>query len=111
MVRASDFVDGANVQWQRLGRTIVGGALGAIFVGWTSVVLGLADLVIRPLEWLGGHLGRVVEALALTPARFVGGTWLGPLEFVRGGGPLAFVFAVSIVLLTLYVAVRIWRLA
>lgn len=111
MVSPSTFVDGADVQWSRLARTLVGGAFGAVFMGWTSVVLGVADLVIRPIEWFAGWLGRLVDLLASTPVRFVGASWDGAVAFVVEGGPLAFVFAISIVLLTLYVVVRVVRLA
>lgn len=111
MVSPSEFVDGANVQWGRLARTLVGGVFGAVFAGWASVVLGVADLVIRPLEWLASFGGRLVEELVGIPARLVEASWAGAVEFVLEGGPFAFAFAVAIVLLTLYVVVRVVRLA
>lgn len=111
MVSASDFVDGADVQWQRLGRTLVGAVFGAIFTGWASIVLGVADLVIRPLEWLAGFLGTLVEVLVGTPARLVEESFDGAVAFVLDAGPLAFVFAVAIVMLTLYVVARVVNVA
>lgn len=111
MVSPSEFVDGADVQWQRLARTLVGATFGAFFVGWSSIVLGLADLVIRPLEWAASFGGRFVEVTASTPARFVEASFTGAVEFLEGTGPLGFVLAVGIVLLTLYVVVRVVRRA
>jgi hypothetical protein len=108
----SRFVDSSgNVEWQAYARTLVGGVFGAIFAGWASVVLGIADFVLAPVEWLSGYLGRLVEVTAGAPARVVESAWRGALGFVLEGGPLAFVLAIAVVLTTLYVAVRIGRLA
>ena len=107
MVSPSEFVDGADVEWARLARTLVGATFGAIFTGWASIVLAGADVVLRPLEWLGGFLGSLVDVLVGIPARYVALSWAGPLELIEGSGPLGFVLAVAIVLLTLYVAVRV----
>lgn len=107
MVSASDFVNGSDVQWQRLARVLVGATFGAVFTGWASIVLGVADLVIRPLAWLSSFLGRLVEELVGIPARLVEESWDGALGFVLEFGPFAFVAAIAIVLVTLYVAERV----
>lgn len=109
MVEASEFVDGADVDWTRLARTLIGGAFGALFTGIASVVLGISDLPIAVLEWLAEFNRRVVELVAGIPARMIAPTWGGVADFIDGSGPLAFLLGLAFVLLTLYIAVRIAR--
>lgn len=108
MVSKHEFVDKStgNVEWVRLARTLIGATFGAVFTGIASVVLGISDIPIAVLEWLGEFLGRVVELVAGDPARLIGQTWAGVAEFIDGSGPLAFLLAIAFVLLTLYIAER-----
>ena len=111
MVSASEFVDGTDVQWARLARVLFGATVGAWFTGLASVVLGLSDVPLAALEWLGGFLGQLVEYLVGAPVQMVEGSFAGAAGFLEGTGLLGFVLAISIVLLTLYVVVRVVRLA
>lgn len=110
MVSASEFVDGADVAWRRLGRTLVGGAFAAVFAGWASLVLGISDVVIGVLEWFAEFGGRFVETMVGYP-ELIALTWDGAADFIEGTGPLGFVLAISLSLLATYVAVRVVRLA
>lgn len=113
MARASDFVDTSTgaVEWARLARTLVGATFGAFFTGVASVILGVSDLPIAVLEWLGEFGGRLVELVAGIPARIVGRSWAGVAEFIDGSGPIAFVLGIAFILLTMYAVVRIARFA
>jgi hypothetical protein len=110
VAEASDFVNGADVEWARLGRTLVGATIGAWFTGLVSVLLGLSDLPLAVAEWLAGFLGKLVELVVGIPAGIVRGSWAPAAAFLEGTGPAGFVLALAIVLLTLYVVARVVNL-
>jgi hypothetical protein len=93
---------GIRIDFARVAEVGVGTVISAVFTGWVSVVLGLADL---PLALLGGLTdfgGRVIAVVAGLPAVIIERGFAAAVPFVVEAGIAGFLVAVAIVLGTLY---------
>lgn len=111
MVDADEFVDGSDVDWGRLSRTILGSTVLAIIVGFSealqTLIGGLVGLVESGLLAVSGlwseAVGILINGYDVAVASFREGVvLLGPFAV-----PVAFVSVVGILLATREVVARV----
>jgi hypothetical protein len=93
---------GTRIRFGRVAEVGVGAVFGAIFTGFASVVLGLADIPIALLGGLASFAGDVIGVVAGLPATIVSSGFSAAVPFVLEAGPAGYVAAIGIVLATLY---------
>ncbi|WP_436931677.1 hypothetical protein [Halosimplex halobium] len=107
MVDPSEYVDGVRIRWRRVATTLLGATLLAYFQGAVATLLSAVNIPLRLLGGLGEFLGQLVALVAGFPAVVIRSGWAGAAEFVLEAGIAGYVFAIGLVLLTLYLATRV----
>lgn len=93
---------GTRIDFARVAEVGVGTVFAAVFTGWVSVVLGLADIPLALLGGLADFGGQVVAIVAGLPAVIIERGFAAAVPFVLDAGIAGFLVAVVIVLGTLY---------
>lgn len=105
MVDWSQFTNanGTRINFGRVAEVGVGTVFGALFTGFVSVILGLADIPLALLSGLANFTGELVYVIAGIPAAFVRGSFDEALVFVLDAGPAGYIVAVAISLAAFYI--------
>jgi len=102
MVEASDFVDGAAIQWGSLTTVLLGSSILAYFQGAAAVFLSLADIPIAALSFVANYLGEFLGLYYGFLPVTVQAAFAGAAQFVTSTGIFGYVLALVIVLSAFY---------
>jgi hypothetical protein len=108
VVRSDDFIgeSGVTVFWGKLGRTIIGSIVLAVWsmmsLAWLEVGRAVSDLLEGPQEF--GV--EVVQLLVDTPAAIVEGSYTELISAAGGAGIAGFAFSVIVVVVLLWIVAK-----
>ena len=102
---SSPFIDGAQVNAERLAAAVIGFIGAQVAAGWASIIDAVFRLLQSPFVGLTNLLESLASGLVSGFTVLVETAYLGFRGFVVGAGPLSFPLAVGIVLAIAGIAV------
>lgn len=102
MARGDKFVSGTSILWGKLAKATVGTVILSGALGFAAIQNAIGAAWFMLSAGVSGFLTDLSAAVIAGPARGLVAVWQAPLSFVRVLGPWAPVFAVGLVLVTLY---------
>jgi len=115
MVSVEDYLNESGsrigINWGRLATTLLGASVLAYFEGAAAAVLSLFDIPIGLLGGLASFSGEFLGLLVGFPAALIRSGWSGAVPYVLDAGLVGYVFAIALVLVSLYLAMAVIRRA
>lgn len=106
VVDAEEFIDGASINWRRLGQFSIGALLSAVFAAWTELVFAIGDLTLSFPEFLGAFLSRLVTLWANLGFAAVRGSWSEASSAISEAGAFALVASIALVFLSQWIILQ-----